>query len=723
MATATQALPQKGSLYLWFPSFLCDELRFYPGRMGKIARITISCVLTLIVVETFRIPSEVYAVIAVFIIAKYTPGDLIHSTVLSAVATTVGVSLILVEAAIFADSQFIHFFYLIGGFFVLFFLARTLVNPAIATSLMIGFFRANIAWENAASPDAQVRGALWVLLGIAIGLVIACLVELASVRQDPVEQLLKDIDERIHAASELFLNLSDDPDESAKGIISEKLASLAVVGTGRLRQEMRLLTNNQFRDSTYYAKLSAAIALAGQLVNVAASLGTVTLKPSNEDCCRFRTLSEDCERIRLSLIRGESLDAASLQYTRKYSVAVPALPVLERTVQLFFLVVQDVANSGVVEVGSPDGQPKSTKILVNDLWSNPDHLRFAVKGTLAAMICYVIYSSVDWPGIATSVVTCFITALSTVGASKQKLFGRLAGAFVGGALGIASLIFLLPSIYSIAGFSLLIAAGTAFCAWFATASPRISYFGLQMAVGFFLTLLQGFEEGTSLVAPRDRLVGVLLSGVVMGVVFDRLWPISATREMLRELVGALRNMGMLCALLAEEDSGLSEAKIALLKESISAELANAHTHADSIKFEFGAGRERNLALRENALRWKSLARTLYLVELSLGSYIRQQNAQSRLPPPLRLAMDHFCLTAADILRVLADHIEGRKPTIAPDLQAALVRVEKEISEWCNLHPNENRSTITSAILAIGRQFITVSEALDADIRANTGPRG
>ena len=38
---------------------------------------------------------------------------------------------------------------------------------------------------------------------------------------------------------------------------------------------------------------------------------------------------------------------------------------------------------------------------------------------------------------------------------------RLTGAFAGGALGIASLIFILPSIDSITGISLLLAAGTA----------------------------------------------------------------------------------------------------------------------------------------------------------------------------------------------------------------------------------------------------------------------
>ena len=103
----------------------------------------------------------------------------------------------------------------------------------------------------------------------------------------------------------------------------------------------------------------------------------------------------------------------------------------------------------------------------------------------------------DWPGISTAVFSCLITALSTIGASKQKQFMRLSGAFVGGALGIASLVFILPSIDSVTGISLVIAPGTAFSAWFWTASPRINCFGIHVALGFYLTVLQGFSEGTS----------------------------------------------------------------------------------------------------------------------------------------------------------------------------------------------------------------------------------
>jgi len=43
-----------------------------------------------------------------------------------------------------------------------------------------------------------------------------------------------------------------------------------------------------------------------------------------------------------------------------------------------------------------------------------------------------------------------------------------------------------------------------------TSSPRLSYFGLQAALAFYLINLQDFAAQTSLSIARDRVVGILL---------------------------------------------------------------------------------------------------------------------------------------------------------------------------------------------------------------------
>jgi multidrug resistance protein MdtO len=178
-----------------------------------------------------------------------------------------------------------------------------------------------------------------------------------------------------------------------------------------------------------------------------------------------------------------------------------------------------------------------SRLFVSDALSNPEHVKFALKGCLAAAFCYIIYNSIDWPGISTAVTTCVLTALSTIGGSHQKPMLRFAGAIVGGfLLGVGSQIFILPYVDSIAGFTVLFVLVTGVASWIATSSPRLSHFGLQIAVAFYLINLQEFARQTSLSVARDRVVGILLGLLMMWLVFDRLWGApAAAAEMKRTL--------------------------------------------------------------------------------------------------------------------------------------------------------------------------------------------
>jgi multidrug resistance protein MdtO len=188
---------------------------------------------------------------------------------------------------------------------------------------------------------------------------------------------------------------------------------------------------------------------------------------------------------------------------------------------------------------APDDLPGPT-LLSPDAFVNREHLRFALKGCLAASSCYVIYNALAWPSISTAVTTCLLTALSTVGSSRQKQALRLAGAIVGGfVIGMGAQTFILPTIDSITGFLILFVLVTALSSWFLTSSPRLSYFGVQVAVAFYLVNLQEFGIQTSLSVARDRVVGILVGLFMMWLVFDRLWGTSAVIEMKNSFVSTV----------------------------------------------------------------------------------------------------------------------------------------------------------------------------------------
>ncbi|KVE38015.1 FUSC family protein [Burkholderia sp. TSV86] len=165
-----------------------------------------------------------------------------------------------------------------------------------------------------------------------------------------------------------------------------------------------------------------------------------------------------------------------------------------------------------------------------DARTNPDHIRYALKTTAAAMFCYLLYSQLDWPGIHTCFITCYMVSLGTTAETVEKLTLRIAGCMVGALLGTAALVFVVPSLTSIGELMALVFAGAWLSAWVAFGSPRIGYAGFQIAFAFFLCVIQGAGPGFDLTLARDRTIGILLGNVVVYLVFTRVWPVSIAKQ-------------------------------------------------------------------------------------------------------------------------------------------------------------------------------------------------
>ena len=181
--------------------------------------------------------------------------------------------------------------------------------------------------------------------------------------------------------------------------------------------------------------------------------------------------------------------------------------------------------------------------LVADAFSNAEHVRYALKTTLAAMLCYAVYTLLNWSTIHTCLITCYIVSLGSVAETVEKLSLRVAGCVLGAAAGIAALVFVVPMVTSIGTLMILIFVAMLGSAWVARGDARISYAGYQIAFAFLLCVVQGGGPAFDMVTVRDRIIGILFGNIVTFLVFTNIMPRSITARIDPAVVALLRRWG------------------------------------------------------------------------------------------------------------------------------------------------------------------------------------
>ncbi|MGB7731190.1 MAG: FUSC family protein [Candidatus Acidiferrum sp.] len=388
---------------------------------------------------------------------------------------------------------------------------------------------------------------------------------------------------------------------------------------------------------------------------------------------------------------------------------------MEHTVTLIPQAFADSRSSQDYLPSADDTQRRT--LLVPDAFVNPEHLQFALKGCLAASSCYVIYNAIDWPGISTAVTTCLLTALSTIGASRQKQILRITGAIVGGFLfGMGSQIFILPYLDSIAGFTILYILVTTFAAWFMTSSPRLSYFGIQVALAFYLINVSEFKMQTSLAVARDRVVGILLGLFIMWLVFDQLWGTPAVVQMRKTFISNLRLLAQFAREPISKDPKTAIARSLALRETINSNLDQVRALADGVLFEFGPSRQQNLALRSSIRERQPQLRTLFLMRIALWKY-RLQLPGFELPEPVRVAQQEFDNQSAKMLDNMADRLDGKMSYENGNFEDSFEQLQVTIRTCCSKGPQKSLTVQVQTFLALSRnvEYLTKSLSKESDV--------
>jgi multidrug resistance protein MdtO len=498
MATLDRGLQPRAP----FLAFLAQELATREGRGLAVARIAAGCTITVAIAMLFRIPLAAYMAYMVFLTSKDDVAGTARMAVAASLAITLGVIFSLGLAQISLGDPAIRLPAMALTTFLAMFSARTFALGPI--SFLAGFIVVTMqsVVDQVPNPEAFTRLTLWLWVVVMVPVAVTMLINLlfgaaaSAVAERGVKKVLTDLE---------------------AALASGKIA-------GRLGGWRAILVPlaEKFKNPPAIHRLLDALTILEAYPDPIPPLERTRLSSLVRGCI--------CVLERRSLIAAVHPETGS---TPEALAATYAFAELQG----------EFSRTQAAQLAHTE--KKRRQLFVPDALSNPAHWQFALKTTIAIMIVYSAYTMLDWPGLLTSIVTVFFVALGSVGETVHKLTLRISGAIIGGLLAGLSIVFILPHFTDIGQLCVLTAVVVLFAGWVSTSSERLSYAGMQIALAFFMGILQTYSPATDLTVLRDRVAGILLGNVVMTLVFSVLWPESTITRLRSASADALRSIAAL----------------------------------------------------------------------------------------------------------------------------------------------------------------------------------
>ncbi len=522
------------------------DLAFFPGRVAMAWRVAVLCALMAMIAMIYGIPESAISCYLIIFVMK---PDGVESMVM-AVAITILVSLVVglvfllihftLEAAPLRMAALI-----VSSFLFLYLGSASKLGPVGSIiALVIAYVMTLLS--NIPMGEVATRGLLYAWL-MAVSPMLLIIGFNLFFGRAPQTLLRASLAERLSTVAETLRH----PNAANMARVGEQLQE------GQHEHQQRALFVRIFhlRPSAEAAWLESAVKSSYRLLLV-----TSALPPTSPEAVRLE-LAAYCSDAAQAIASGD--------------LAAPPHFAIEDTSDE----INEIRNALIALANADNGQdldaPKSS-FFAADALTNPVHQQFALKTTAAALICYLIYTALDWQDIHTAMITCYVAALGTTGETVHKLVLRIIGCLIGALMGVLSIIFIIPHMSDIGQLMALVFGCILVAAWVSCGSERIAYAGVQVGLAFLLTVLQGFGPSTDMGVTLDRVLGNL----VVYLIFSRLWPVAITDAVHVHISRALKGLTNLAAL-------SPDARPAALREAttVEAEITKAQEELALIPFE------------------------------------------------------------------------------------------------------------------------------------------
>lgn len=585
--------------------YIHQELAPTHGRMAGALRTALAATIATIVLLALRAPAMAVGVYLIFIVSYDAPYLTFRNSVVQLSFQCLGVAtaLVLVEATgndPMARVLGIALFTFISAFFL-----RASIRPTAAITFGVYSIITLSLWESHLPAELLLHRSMWPIAtgALAVGCKVA--IEYAFTRRDPQHALWREMDVRLEALEELFRGYADNAEEEEIQQRTLRVRRYAFAGQSKMRALLEEVLMHPAKDLAAIAVSPGLIPTIARLLDLGAAYGEHHARSSDDhEQARLQRLA-----MAIDALRTGRVDEVESLLSAEPEVADNVVGQIEQA--LYSTGAMSHADNALSQEQFLKDLParKSSPWLHNDAWSNPAYVVYAVKLSLCATLCYVIYNALAWPGISTATLTVLIAGLSTTGATYQRMLFRILGSVVGAViLGIGCIIFVFP--YADTAIPFLVAvAGVSFIGAWIARSPHFGYVGLQIVFSFYLIAFEGFSAPTLMTPARDRLIGIFLALIVMWAIFHQLHPEKTVDNMRHGLARLLTIEADVMSLLrtARFDS------VPALRQEADEIVATIRAFAEVIPYELDRHIAKDQAISEQIQNAISTTGSLFLI--------------------------------------------------------------------------------------------------------------
>ncbi len=524
-------------------------LRPFPGRLEFAARLALICALTTLVVEIYQTPDPALtAYVAFFVMKPDRTTSVILSIVMVLLISIIIGLVILVSMAVIDQPAWRVASMAMISFGLLFLASASKLKPVGSIIALIAAYALDLL-SKAQIGELATRGLLYAWLFVTIPASVSVIVNL-FLGPPPRRLIERALAHRLALAAAMLRG----PDHHKREAFAEALSE----GTGELLTWLKLAAAEKTSPAEDIAALRQA---AESIVPILLLVDMIDRNPEG--------MLPDSLKGHIADVLDEMASILSAaRYPVEISLREDGAPLSPSAAEILADMKEALARFTAAPLPDlPPPSPEKAKggFFLPDAFTNPEHVHYALKTTAAAMFCYATYTLLDWPGIHTCLITCYIVSLGTTGETVEKLTLRILGCLLGAAAGIAAIVFLMPNFTSIGALMAVVFVATLASGWVAGGSPRIAYAGFQIAFAFFLCTIQGSAPAFDMSIARDRVIGILFGNLVVYLVFSNIWPVTVAQRVDSGIATLLRRLGAMatavnrsrrCSLASEASAAL-----------------------------------------------------------------------------------------------------------------------------------------------------------------------